>query len=289
MHRSLSPPFSITLAIAVIACNGSDLTLPGTPGAPALITAVNGNGQEAPAGTPLPEPLVVKVSDAEGNAVPSQQVEFIIAEEAPGAALTPDATSTRPDGTAEARWVLGQNGGTQQVTARVVSGQLSSPLEVRFTASALVPPRGADRLALSREPAARATAGLKLGRQPVVQIQDPAGQSISRSDVAITVAVAAGEGTLTGTTTQLTDENGKAEFSGLALVGGNGAHVLIFAGDGYASVASGVIDVKPAPAGGGEGGGHDRDAGGDEGDRDKDDKKGPGGGKGDGHGGHGRG
>jgi hypothetical protein len=267
VHRTVGLA-SPLLILALTACSGSDLTLPGAPGAPASIVVVAGNGQEALVGTPLPEPLIVKVTDSEGNAVPAQQVVFVLAEEVPGAVLTPDATSTGPDGTAAVRWVLGEKGGTQQVTARVLRPGASNSLEVRFTASALVLPRGADRLTLLREPSATATAGVKLGRQPRVQIRDPDGSDLSRPGVPVTVAIAVGEGNLSGTSTQHTDDSGRAEFTDLKVHGGSGDHVLIFAADGYASVTSGLIDVRAVTNNGG----------GDDG-RDKDDKKGRGGGK----------
>ena len=299
MHRTffLASPL---LILSLTACSGSDLTLPGTPGAPASIVVVAGNGQEALVGTTLPEPLIVKVTDSEGNAVPAQQVLFVLAEEVPGAVLTPDAASTGPDGTAAVRWVLGEKGGTQQVTARVLRPGASDFLEVSFTASALVLPRGADRLTLLREPSATASAGVKLGRQPRVQVRDPDGSDLSRPGVPVTVAIAAGKGNLSGTRTLLTDDSGRAEFTDLKVDGGTGRHVLIFAADGHASVTSGAIDVRAAPANGGGGrggddggGGGDDDDGddddGDDDDRDRDRKKGGGGkGKG-GKGGGGRG
>ena len=259
----------------IISCGSSDLTLPGTPGAPASITVVTGDGQEAPAGTPLRDPLVVKVTDAEGDAVPAQQVVFAPDGEASGAVLTPDATTTGPGGTAETRWVLGDRGGTQQALARV-SSEATAALEVRFTASALVHPRGADHLALPREPSGSATAGVRLARQPVVRIQDAAGTAISRSGVPVTAAVAAGNGVLSGTRTELTDRDGRAEFTNLMIVGARGAHILIFAANGYASVTSSVIEVQAAPSNGG-GGGDDDDGdddggrGGEDDDRDDDD------------------
>jgi hypothetical protein len=274
VHRTFCFASSL-LILAFAACSGSDLTLPGTPGAPASIVVVAGNGQEALVGTPLPEPLIVKVTDSEGNAVPAQQVVFVLAEEVPGAVLTPDAASTGPDGTATVRWVLGEKGGTQQVTARVLRPGVSDFLEVRFTASALILPRGADRLTLLREPSATATAGVKLGRQPRVQVRDPDGSDLSRAGVPVTVAIAAGQGNVSGTSTQVTDDSGLAEFTDLKVDGGTGRHVLIFAADGYASVTSDAIDVRAAPANGGGGRGGDDD--GDEGGRDDRDDRGGGG------------
>jgi hypothetical protein len=57
--------------------------------------------------------------------------------------------------------------------------------------------------------------------------------------------VAAGGGTLGGTTTIITDESGKAEFTDLKIEG-DGPHVLIFAATGYTAVSSDPIDVRRA-------------------------------------------
>ena len=245
-----------TLLLAALGCGGADLTLPEDVGAPASIMAVRGDDQEAPAGTPLPDSLVVKVVDSAGKPVPGQQVIFVLAEEAPGAEVTPDISVTDAEGTAAARWVLGGVGGQQGVVARVVAAETPAALEVRFTASAMVPPPGADLLVVLQQPAASATAGVELTPQPVVQIRNASGGEIARSGVPVTAAVASGNGTLLGTTTRLTDVNGQAHFTNLLINGAGGAHVLIFAAEGYASGISEVINVEGgATGGGGTGGG----------------------------------
>ena len=258
MHRSLAPLFSASsLLLFGAACGGGDsLTLPGEPGVPATITVVKGNGQEGPAWAPLRDSIVVKVLDNEGNPMPDQHVVFVLADEVPGAEVTPDASVTAADGTAAARWVLGGVGGTQQVVARVVTdAATATSLEVRFTASAMVPPAGADRLTISQQPSGGATAGVEFPQQPVIQIQDGSGNTVARAGVPVTAAVASGSGTLIGTTTRLTDVSGQARFTNLLINGGAGAHVLIFAADGYASTSSGTIDVQAGAGGGDIGGG----------------------------------
>jgi hypothetical protein len=52
---------------------------------------------------------------------------------------------------------------------------------------------------------------------------------------------------LGGTTTRLTDGKGRAEFTDLRIEGATGSHVLIFAANGYTSVASDPIDVQLPP------------------------------------------
>ena len=246
-----------TLLLVALGCGGDDLTLPEDVGAPASIMALRGDDQEAPAGTPLPDSLVVKVVDSAGKPVPGQQVIFVLADEAPGAEVTPDISVTDAEGTAAARWVLGGIGGQQGVVARVVAAETPAALEVRFTASAMVPPPGADVLVVVQQPSASATVGIELPQQPVVQIRDAAGSEVARSGVPVTAAVASGNGTLLGTTTRLTDVNGQAHFTNLLVNGTGGAHVLIFAAEGYASVTSAVINVEGGTTGGTGGGGTD--------------------------------
>lgn len=251
MSRHIAAPQVSRLlfaAIAVFGCGGSDLTLPVEPGVPvpSAITVLKGNDQTGTAGTPLPDSIVVKVTDSQGNPVPGQQVVFVVASDAPGSTVTPGAAMTGADGAAATRWILGGTAGTQQVVARVVSGTGTEPLEVRITASAAVPPANADRLSLREQPSGSARVGVSLDRQPVVQLRDGEGNAVGRAGVRVTAAVASGTGTLLGATTQPSDESGRAEFTDLRISGGTGAHVLIFAAEAYTSVTSEPIDVTAA-------------------------------------------
>jgi hypothetical protein len=209
---------------------------------------VRGNAQSGAPGTPLADSIVVQVTDSAGNPVPDQQVVFTLASVAPGAAITPQSAKTDPNGRASARWILGQATGTQQVVAQVITDGSASGLEVRFTASAATPPAAVDRIELRTQPSASVTIGFELERPPVIQIRDAQGNDVSRSGVPVTAAVASGSGTLDGTTTRVSDANGRVEFTDLRITGATGQHVLIFAADGYTSVTSDPVDVKPAEA-----------------------------------------
>jgi Bacterial Ig domain len=256
VHRSLVSLLTASSLLLFGACGGEDLTLPEEPGVPATITVVKGNGQQGPAWAPLRDSVVVKVLDKDGNPVPDQHVVFVLADQVPGAEVTPDASVTGTDGTAAARWVLGGVGGTQELVAKVVTdAAVATSLEVRLTASAEVPPAGADRLTIVQQPSGSVTAGVVFPQQPVIQIQDASGNTVPRAGVSVTAAVASGEGTLLGTTTRLTDINGQAHFDNLLVNGAAGAHVLIFASPGYASIASGTIVVADDSGGGTIGGG----------------------------------
>jgi hypothetical protein len=107
--------------------------LPGPPDAatPAGITIVKGDAQSGTPGTMLRDSIVVRVTDSADAPLAAQQVEF--APDAPGAAVTPQATTTGLDGMAGARWVLGETTGEQGLVARVVRPGASDELQVSFT------------------------------------------------------------------------------------------------------------------------------------------------------------
>jgi hypothetical protein len=188
----------------------------------------------------LRDSLVVKVVDSAGEPLAGQRVDFT--PDAPGAAVTPQTPPTGADGNAGARWVLGETTGQQEVVARVM-GDGVPDLQVRFTASAEVevPPA----LAIRAQPSSSATLGSAFSRQPEVQLQDKWGKASKSKDVAVTVAVATGGGSLGGATTRLTDGKGRAKFTDLRIDGATGSHVLIFAANGYTSVTSDPIEVEP--------------------------------------------
>ncbi len=120
------------LPLVGFACGGSDLVLPNGHTPPARITIVKGDAQAGPPGTMLHDSIVVRVTDSTGSPLAGQRVEFD--PDAPGAAVTPQASTTGANGLAGARWVLGPTVGPQEVVARIVAG--SDQLRVSFTATA---------------------------------------------------------------------------------------------------------------------------------------------------------
>jgi hypothetical protein len=233
------------LPVAALACGGSELLLPDSGGAPANIQIVKGNEQSGVPGSMLRDSIIVKVTDSAGLPISGQQVEFL--SDAPGGAVTPPLATTDAAGIAGARWVLGAITGPQEVVARVVGDVGPAQLQVRFTASATAP-ASVPALVIRTQPSALARIGEVFSRQPVVQIQNAAGGEVKASEVPVTVAVASGGGSLGGTTTRVTDANGRAEFVDLRIDGATGSHVLIFAAAGYTSVVADPIDVSPAEA-----------------------------------------
>ena len=103
-------------------------------GAPANISGAGG-GQSAPAGTALRNPLVVRVTDAFGNAVVNTPVYWLASSGGPTTAtFAPQMSTTSAFGLAETVVTLGNTPG--QVTITAVVGTLSFNFQVVANASA---------------------------------------------------------------------------------------------------------------------------------------------------------
>jgi hypothetical protein len=85
------------------------------PGAPAHMTLTDGNRQVTPPNSPLADPLVVKVTDAKGYAVPGASVTFT--DNGAGGTFPVNPILTAPDGTATAQYTTGPNAGVITITA----------------------------------------------------------------------------------------------------------------------------------------------------------------------------
>jgi len=79
---------------------------------------VSGNNQSAPPGTELPDPLIVRLVDGEGNGIPNRPVSWVVG----AGGGHPESSNSNTDGNGEARirWTLGSSG-TNTLNA-VVSG-----------------------------------------------------------------------------------------------------------------------------------------------------------------------
>ncbi|HET8624411.1 MAG TPA: Ig-like domain-containing protein [Gemmatimonadales bacterium] len=90
--------FRAASAIAALGCAAGDLVLPDTR-APAALAIESGDDQSGTAGTALPEPLVVRVTDAAQRSVEGATVEFSPTGDA---AIVPASAVTGADGRARA-------------------------------------------------------------------------------------------------------------------------------------------------------------------------------------------
>src|SRR5215208_842806 len=113
----MNPVHSLLVISLGTGC-AADLSLPSAP-TPARLAVVSGNGQEATAGTELPQPLVIKVTDASGTPLPHVPVVFGFLQDVPDGRISPAALETDSLGGASVRVQLGSVTGAQPVEARV--------------------------------------------------------------------------------------------------------------------------------------------------------------------------
>ncbi len=220
---------------------GSPVTFTSTAvaGSAARVVIVSGNGQSAAAGARLPQPLVVRVLDADGNGVPNRAISWIVAQG--GGSFDPATSTTDANGEARSTWTLGPNPAEPNTASAVVSGIGIA----NFSANATGTGPGTS-LAIRTQPSGSATTGVEFSRQPVVQLRDAAGNDVKQAGVAVTAAIASGPGSLGGTTTRSTDADGRANFTNLQISGASGSHTLLFAANGFTSVTSTPVDIRKA-------------------------------------------
>jgi hypothetical protein len=195
--------------------------------------------QVAQVSTVLPESVAVKAIDRFGNGVPGVEVTW---EASGGGSVSPSSVVTGSDGRAATQRTLGDRPGPHETRARA-GGLEGSPIS--FTAIAVAAPR--PELVLVIQPPSTAAAGVPLDPQPELQLQDAVGAPLARAEVAVTVQIESGEGSLGGRTTVRSDANGRVRFTDLEIRGEPGVRTLIFAADGFTTVTSVRVAVSPGP------------------------------------------
>jgi hypothetical protein len=189
----------------------------GTVGAPAqLVVTTQPSG--AVSGAAFTTQPVVAIRDANGNLTSSTAAVTATLFSGTGALL----------GTASVNAVSGVATFTNlqiNVTgAKVIAFTTTTPALTVNSASFTVAAGAPTQLVVTTEPGGAAD-GVAFTTQPVIEIRDAQGNRTT-STAEVTVAIATGTGTLSGTTA-VNAVNGVATFAGLA-VSGTGAHTLQF-------------------------------------------------------------
>jgi hypothetical protein len=195
MNRKLSA-LSVVLSAALLAACGSSTS----PAVPANLVLVSGNNQTGQASSTLALPLVVKVTDSGGNAVPGVAVAWAAASG--GGSVQPGTGTSGADGTASTLAALGPKAGANTFTASSAS-LTGSP--VVFAATSTAGP--AANLAAFSGNAQTGQPNSTLGLPLVVQATDSNGNPVS--GIAVTFAAGAGGGSVTPTSA-VTAANGTA-------------------------------------------------------------------------------
>jgi hypothetical protein len=191
---------ALTLCLAAAACGG-DVLLP-DESRPAKITIVGGTDQSAVAGGVLPQPIVVRVTDARSRPVEGQTVVFTVATG--GGSVTPGSAKTDVECQDSASWTFGGATGQQSVQAQVTGDGIPASLAVTFNATA-VSGSGATLVIVSGDNQT-GPVGSALADSLVVRVVDPLNNPVAGVEVRWS---AAGGGSI-APETAVSDGNGLA-------------------------------------------------------------------------------
>jgi len=203
----------LALACTVVLAGCSGDSTGSKAGPAAHLDVVGGNAQTAPVLTELPQPVVVKVTDAKGHAVKGQIVNFVVT--AGGGHVFAGAAITNDDGIAQERWTLGGVAGSPQtLEARAVDSSTGQALvfaTFNATATAGTPTQAGPYDASGAGAAGGDTVvvgvvGSVVEDSFAVIVRDAVGNPVPGAQVAW--AVTSGGGSITSPTT--TDANGVA-------------------------------------------------------------------------------
>lgn len=175
--RTLGPaagPQSTTATSGGLA--GSPLTFyhTATSGSAAGVQPLSGDGQTAAPGATLPSPLVVAVTDADGNPVSGAAVTWVVT--AGGGSVAPTTSTTDAQGQAATSWKLGRAVGANTVEA-VVSGVGSAT----FSATAVAGAPARIRIISGNDQSGQV--GTQLAAALVVVVEDDHGNPVSGATV----------------------------------------------------------------------------------------------------------
>jgi len=114
-YRLPPRPRAVTITCSSTGYTNALFSETAVTGPPVKMTITSGNNQSAPPNTPLPEPLIVKVVDADGIGVPGVTVNFT--DNGAGGTFVATSIVTGSIGTASAQYTTGLNAGTVTITA----------------------------------------------------------------------------------------------------------------------------------------------------------------------------
>ena len=240
MGRATHRVLIFTLTLFALSCRDSPTS--GDSKVPATLDVVSGDEQEATVGTQLPDPLTVRVLNADGRPVPGQLVVFRVV--AGGGSVFAGAAITDASGIARERWTLGTStAGEQKVEARAVDSETGNPLLFGvFRAVAKPGP------AVSLEPvtatASNQVVGSTAAPPPAVRALDQYGNPVP--GLTVTFAASAG-GTVTGSSVTTTT-TGTATVGGWTLATAAGPNTLSASAPGISPVSFSITGVSGAAA-----------------------------------------
>ena len=224
-----------SLAVSIGGAQPRVFTALATPGTAAMLEKVSGDSLSGPAGLPLADSLVIRVTDSYGNPVPGTIVKW--AAGAAGATLSPAASVADSLGLARTQWKLAPVAGPSTATAMVVAMPPAA-----FTATAT--PQEVAGLEKVSGDAQSGPVGAQVSEPLVVRAVDAAGNPVA--GVSVAWQVREGGGLIAPAITN-TDQQGLARA--VWTVGGSpGANTAIAAAAGEIVTFTATGAASPAAA-----------------------------------------
>src|SRR5207253_2035121 len=204
-----------TTATATVAGKDTTVTfsITATAAGASQMTRAGGDGQTGTVGTTLPTQLSVRVADQFNNPVAGVTVTWTPATGS--GSVNPTTSTSNGSGIATTSWTLGTAAGTQTVQATGAGSPV--PFSATGTAGA------AATIAANSPTSQTAGAGTAVASPPSVIVKDANGNAVG--GVAVTFAVAPGNGTVTGGS-QTTNASGVATVGSWTLSATAGSNTL---------------------------------------------------------------
>ena len=224
-----------TLQLNVGNVRTQTITFEVTPGIPAAMRIVQGDGQSGNPGQKLPVPLVAEVTDLVGNILPGVTVGWEFGAEGTGARLTDVITRSDSLGRVSATVTLGPRPGDLVVRVRAVSapGVLATfTLRGNVSLGAIVKISGDSQSALT---------GQAFGSALVVEVRDDQGRPVPNQTVTFTVT---GSATLSASSATA-NAQGRAQITVQA--GSTAGAITVTATAGSFSVTFNLASRLPGP------------------------------------------
>jgi hypothetical protein len=152
-----------------------------TAGSASKLSLVSGNTQSATAGSSLTNPLVVKVLDKMGNAVPNYSINW---SSSSNGSFSPSSSLSNSNGLSSTTYTVGSTAGSETVTA-TTSSPVSGLGSVSFSVTAKNGAGTATKLVFDTQPGSAAVASTAFTTSPTVSVRDSANGVIASTTYGI--------------------------------------------------------------------------------------------------------
>ena len=250
---SLPGPYTTTAAVGGLSGSPITFTSTATVGPAAKLAIITQPGTtSATSGLALVPQPEIEVQDAQGNPI-------LQAGRTVSASITSSPGDPFGDGDAILNGASDQtnSSGRTTYTGLRITGP-SGSYELTFSSGALLPVTSApitlgagsaSRIVILTQPSSTAVNGVAFAQQPVVQVQDGAGNPIPTAGLVIAASIQDGQPALgpSAIVNATTDGTGTATFAGLRITGLVGSRTLSFSRPGLTAVESNQINVTLGP------------------------------------------